>query len=177
MELPKLGCSSSRRQSKRVWPVLAVFVLVTVALYSSIDIPLLSVRDRPHVRVPLHAADTLAKCRSLPVKPGPPPGFGNRTQSDRYEPGTNSVLIRNASIWTGLDNGGDVVHGDILLQNGLIKSVGDANTLLNKDNVTEIDAEGAWVTPGIVDVHSHIDVGPSTHASRYDHTVSILVPE
>ena len=143
MELPKLGRSSSRRPSKRVWPALAVFVLA--ALHFSIDIPLLSVGDRPHVHVPLHAAETLAKCRSLSIKPGPPPGFSNRAQSDRYEPGTNSVLIRNASIWTGLDNGGDVVHGDILLKNGLIKSVGDANTLLNEGTITEIDAEVSMI--------------------------------
>ncbi|KAF8549605.1 composite domain of metallo-dependent hydrolase [Imleria badia] len=159
MELPSLG----RRPSKRIWPVLSVFVLA--ALYFSIDIRLLSARDsRPHVRVPLHAADTLAKCRSLSVKPGPPPGFSDRRQSDRYEPGTTSVLIRNASIWTGLDDGGEVVHGDILLENGLIKHIGSVTYALLKVlnlNVTEIDAEGAWVTPGIVDVHSHIAVGSS----------------
>lgn len=144
MELPRLGRSSPRRPSKPVWPVLAAFILA--ALYFSVDLPLLSVRNpRPDVRVPLHAADTLAKCRSLSVKPGPPSGFSNRTQSDRHEPGTNPVLIRNASIWTGLDDGGDVVHGDILLQNGLIKSVGDASALLNQDNVTEIDAEVSMI--------------------------------
>ena len=144
MELPSLGRSSSRRSSKRVWPVLSVFVLA--ALYFTIDIRLLSARDsRPHVRVPLHAADTLAKCRSLTVKPGPPPGFGDRTQSDRYAPGTTSVLIRNASIWTGLDNGREVVHGDILLENGLIKRVGNVDALLNRVNVTEIDAEVSMI--------------------------------
>lgn len=135
-----LARSSSRRSSKRIWPVLTIIVLA--ALYLSIDLALLSVRHpRRHVRVPLHAADTLAKCRSLSVKPAPPPEFSNRTQSDRHETGTLSVMIRNASIWTGLDNGRNVVHGDILLENGLIKSVGDANVLLNKDDVIEIDAE------------------------------------
>ncbi|KAF8438173.1 hypothetical protein L210DRAFT_3482342 [Boletus edulis BED1] len=161
MELPAVGGSSSRKPSKRVWPVLAAFVFA--ALYFSIDLPLLSARgSRSHVRIPLHGADTLAKCRSLSVKPAPPPGFSDRTHSDRNEPGTPLVLIRNATIWTGLDNGEDVVHGDILLENGLIKNVGDVNAFkLNMVNVTEINAEGAWVTPGIVDVHSHIAVASS----------------
>jgi len=140
LELPRLGRSSSRRPSKRVWPVLTVLVLA--ALYLSVDLPLFSVEHpQRHVRVPLHAADTLARCRSLSLKPAPPAEFSSRTQSDRYEPGTKSVLIRNASIWTGLDNGEDVVHGDILLENGLIKSVGDPGPLFNKDDVTEINAE------------------------------------
>lgn len=147
IDLPALGRSESSsrgRPNKRVWPVLAVFILT--ALYFSIHLPLFSAgRPRSHVRVPLHAADTLAKCRSLSVKPAPPPGFSSRTQSDRYEQGTSSVLIRNASIWTGLANGEDVVHGDIFLKDGLIKSVGDANTLLNKDDVIEIDAEVSMV--------------------------------
>lgn len=150
-ELPRLAHRSSL---KRFWPVLTVLVLAT--FYFSIDLPLLSVgHPRPHVRVPLHAADTLAKCRSLSVKPAPPPGFSSRTQSDRYEPGTSSVLIRNASIWTGLNNGEDVVHGDILLENGLIKSIGDANALLNKDDVIEIDAEVSIIEdyPSIIRRH------------------------
>ncbi|KAH0826552.1 hypothetical protein J3R83DRAFT_4906 [Lanmaoa asiatica] len=171
MELPRLGRSSSRRPNKRVWPVLAVLVLA--ALYFSIDLPLLSVgHSRPYVRVPLHAADTLAKCRSLSVKPAPPPGFSSRTRSDRHEPGTSSVLIRNASIWTGLDNGADIIHGDILLEDGLIKSIRDTNALLDKENVIEIDAEGTWVTPGIVDVHSHIAVDSSPALRGADDTNS-----
>lgn len=141
---PGSARSSSRRSSKRFWPVLTVLVLAT--LYFSIDLSLLSVgHPRPHVRVPLHAAGTLAKCRSLSAKPAPPQGFSSRTQSDRYESGTSSVLIRNASIWTGLDNGKDTVHGDILLENGLIKSVGGANALLIKDDVIEIDAEVSMI--------------------------------
>lgn len=145
MALPGVGRSSPRRPSKRVWPVLAAFVLT--ALYFSIQLPLLSNKNSQlHVRVPLHAVDTLAKCRSLSVKPAPAPGFSDRTKSDRYERGTRSVLIRNATIWTGLD-GGDVVHGDILLESGLIKNVGDASVMLDIINVTEIDAEVSMVDP------------------------------
>ncbi|KAF9225904.1 carbohydrate esterase family 9 protein [Gyrodon lividus] len=153
-----------RRAGKRVWPVLAVLVLA--ALYLSTELAFLPLDShRTQVHVPLHAAEALAKCQSLNLKPltAPAPSFGSRSQSDRYEHGTKSVLIRNTSIWTGLQDGMDVVHGDILLEQGLIKAVGDVDSLvtLNKADVTEIDAKGAWVTPGIVDVHSHIAVEPS----------------
>ncbi|KIJ61513.1 hypothetical protein HYDPIDRAFT_31124 [Hydnomerulius pinastri MD-312] len=148
------------RSSKRVWPVLAVLVLA--ALYLSTEVAFLRLDPRKsQVQVPLHAAETLAKCRSLNLKPAPPVSFSSRLQSDRYEPGTKPVLIRNASIWTGLDGGKDVVRGDILLEQGLTKAVGNVDSLVNYADVAEIDAKGAWVTPGIVDVHSHIAVGSS----------------
>lgn len=146
MELP----TPSRKPSKPVWSVLTVFVLT--ALYFFIDLPLSVRPSRPHVRVPFHAADTLAKCRSLSVKPAPPPGFTERVQSDRYEAGTTSVLIRNASIWTGLNDGADVVRGDILLEKGLIKRVRDANALLNNDN--PIDIVDAKVSPSMINDYS-----------------------
>ena len=73
-----------------------------------------------------------------------------------------------------------VIHGDILLQDGLIKVVGKIPTKLIRDagaNLVRLDAGGAWVTPGkvklgimeslfsdhrlytgIFDIHSHIGV-------------------
>ena len=129
---------TSRKQRKRVWSVLAAFVLT--AFYISFDLAV--GHSKPSVHVPLHAATTIAKCRSLSVKPGPPPAFSERVQSDRFESGTGPVLIRNASVWTGLDGGRDVIHGDILLQNGLIEMIGNVDAVLREDNLTDIvDAE------------------------------------
>ncbi|EGN99656.1 hypothetical protein SERLA73DRAFT_159873 [Serpula lacrymans var. lacrymans S7.3] len=112
------------------------------------------------ITVPLHAQETLVKCRALNTRPGA--STNERSQSDRFQPGTNPIVIRNASIWTGLDNGLDVLQADLFLDKGLIKSVGEIDlTILAKDRtkeITVIDAHGAWLTPGIVDVHSHIAV-------------------
>lgn len=85
-----------------------------------------------------------------------------RTRSDRFEKGTRPVLIQNARIWTGKRNGTDIFRGDVLLENGLIKSVGHLSKgdLLNTHvgSLRVFDANGAWLTPGIVDVHSHVGV-------------------
>ena len=136
------GTLTRRRRGKRVRPVLAVFALT--AIYFTTDFV---GRSRPPVRVPLHAASTLAKCRFLSAKPASPPGFSERTQYDRYEPGITPVLIRNASIWTGRHDGRHVVHGDILLENGLIKTIGNVNALLSKDDpVDVVDAEVSFNT-------------------------------
>ncbi|KIM54979.1 hypothetical protein SCLCIDRAFT_135619 [Scleroderma citrinum Foug A] len=107
------------------------------------------------VRVPFNANAVTARCKALNVNPGPPPGFDSRTQSDRYQPDTPDVLIRNATIWTGSMDGNEIVTGDILLSSGLIEVIGTQINVAGNVGVTTIDARGAWVTPGIVDVHSH----------------------
>jgi imidazolonepropionase-like amidohydrolase len=69
------------------------------------------------------------------------------------------VLIKEGRIWTGKNNGTQVIYGDILMEKGIIKSVGRLGWLdldIYGDSLQVIDAKGAWVTPGLVDVHSHI---------------------
>ncbi|TFY72584.1 hypothetical protein EVG20_g397 [Dentipellis fragilis] len=119
----------------------------------------------PAIDLPIHAQETLTRCRALNLAPGPPSDFHKRRESDRYVPGTPATLIRNARIWTGEENGTEVVKGDLYLDGGLIRGVGrlgrfeaiikeqEANGALNV-----VDAQGAWVSPGIVDSHSHLGV-------------------
>jgi hypothetical protein len=104
-------------------------------------------------RVPLHAGEVQARCRSLNTKPGPPPGFHDRTASDRFVEGTKHVWIRNATIWTGRVQGLEVIQGDMLLMNGIIKAVGhvDLQSMgLSDLDVEILDARDAYVTPGYV---------------------------
>ncbi|THH28657.1 hypothetical protein EUX98_g5540 [Antrodiella citrinella] len=110
-------------------------------------------------KVPINAAAILNTCRSLSFKPGPPSDFNERTVSDRFVEGTKPVLIKNATIWTGRVEGLEVVTGDVLLEGGIIKGLGDVSSLLAQlEDVVTVQANGAWVTPGIVDLHSHIGV-------------------
>ncbi|KAH8080280.1 composite domain of metallo-dependent hydrolase [Cristinia sonorae] len=119
------------------------------------------------VQIPLNAAAILDTCRSLNFKPGPPPDFNERKVSDRFVQGTGPVLIKNATIWTGRVEGLEEITGDLLLESGIIKAVGhaDPSALANLDNLVTVDADGAWVTPGIVDLHSHIGVTSSPYFS------------
>ncbi|KZT29292.1 hypothetical protein NEOLEDRAFT_1085063 [Neolentinus lepideus HHB14362 ss-1] len=116
----------------------------------------------PHQRIPINAQEILGKCAALRQPAGPPADFGDREVSDRFEPGTNTTLIRNARLWTGVNNGTEVIHGDLLLDKGLVKAVGKVPRSLYAflENVTVIDAKGAWVTPGLVDLHSHVGLLP-----------------
>ena len=105
-------------------------------------------------RVPFHAAKIQARCRALNTKPGPPSDFYNRTISDRFVEGTKHVWIRNATIWTGRLQGLEIIMGDVLLVNGIIKVVGHVDLqsmdLNDRDKVEILDARGAYVTPGYV---------------------------
>lgn len=107
-------------------------------------------------RVPLTASQILNKCAALKAIPGPPASFVEREVSDRFEPGTKATLIRNATIWTGGRNGTEVIYGDLLLDGGIIKGVGNVSDThiahLNGDLI-EVNANGGWLTPGLGSAH------------------------
>ena len=69
------------------------------------------------------------------------------------------LVIRNGTIFDGL--GGESVEGDVAVRDGLIARVGE----IDGRGVEEIDANGAIVTPGFVDLHTHYD-GQAVWSSR-----------
>ncbi|MBQ4832511.1 amidohydrolase [Pseudoalteromonas sp. MMG010] len=74
-----------------------------------------------------------------------------------YKPvAISSTLITNATVLTG--TGERLDDTDVLLVDGKVKQVGKD---LSADADTTIDAMGKWVTPGIIDVHSHLGAYPS----------------
>ncbi|KAF8530567.1 hypothetical protein BU17DRAFT_35761 [Hysterangium stoloniferum] len=127
---------------------------------------------------PINAARILSRCAELDVLPGTPPNFHARTESDRYQSGNMPTLIHNATIWTGNGDGWEQVNGDILLDRGIIKWVGgfrlkEAKSLFGT-GLTIVDVKGAWVTPGLVDIHSHAGVMSYPQLSGAADTNSIL---
>ncbi|EJD41715.1 hypothetical protein AURDEDRAFT_115328 [Auricularia subglabra TFB-10046 SS5] len=107
----------------------------------------------------------LETCSTLHDKPFVPASYARRQESDRFVPGTAAVWLRNATIWTGSKGG--TTHGDILLARGVIKFIGNLNTAriaelgLKRDELKIVNVNGAWITPGIVDIHSHLGVDSS----------------
>ncbi|TFK22333.1 hypothetical protein FA15DRAFT_706442 [Coprinopsis marcescibilis] len=118
--------------------------------------PFFATSTKPAYRV--QRAEILARCAAIRQSAGPPPDFWGRDKSDRFERGTNGTLIRNAKIFTGENNGTVVIYGDLLLDKGIIRGIGDipGRVIDSVENLTVIQAHGAWVTPGLVDLHSHI---------------------
>jgi imidazolonepropionase-like amidohydrolase len=67
------------------------------------------------------------------------------------------TLLRNAIVLIG--NGERLDGADVLLVDGRIEQVGQG--LRAPAGAREVDASGKWITPGIIDVHSHLGVYPS----------------
>ncbi len=92
---------------------------------------------------PAAAADALYPSTYRPIASGP-------------------VLIRNATVLTGT---GERLDGaDLLMRDGRIEAVGAG---LEPGDATVVDASGKWLTPGIIDVHSHLGVYPSPGVSAH----------
>jgi imidazolonepropionase-like amidohydrolase len=67
---------------------------------------------------------------------------------------SQTVLIRNATVFTG--TGERIDEGSVLLQDGKIAEIG--RNLSAPSGAMVIDAAGKFVTPGVIDPHSHVGV-------------------
>jgi imidazolonepropionase-like amidohydrolase len=84
---------------------------------------------------------------------------------------SEDVLIRNATVLDG--TGQQLDRASVLIQNGKIAAVG---TDIVAQNVRVIDAAGKWVTPGIIDIHSHLGVYPSPGIAAHQDGNEISAP-
>jgi imidazolonepropionase-like amidohydrolase len=79
-----------------------------------------------------------------------------------YEPlPAENTLIRNANIYDG--EGNEFIETDLLIQNRKIVAIGKDLPATNDFKI--IDASDKWVTPGIIDIHSHMGVYPAPGVS------------
>lgn len=156
--------------------LISVFALVILLFFSTPKAHFKSKLSQRELELRNTALD---RCRYISTPAGPPSDFETRTESDRFVSNTPPVLITNATIWTGEYNGTEVIRGDILLDNGLIRAIGDIpSEIVNSlgPSLHTHAAYGAWLSPALVDLHSHIGVGSSPHLSGASDTNSRKAP-
>lgn len=75
-----------------------------------------------------------------------------------YEPlpATNTIF-RNANIYDG--EGNELINTDLIIKDGKIIAIGI--DLPSSSDLIEVDATDKWITPGIIDIHSHMGVYPA----------------
>jgi len=101
------------------------------------------------------ATPSAAASRSAPARYVPP--------ADPYPstyhpyPGVPTA-ITGATLYDG--EGGRIENGTVVMVDGRILAVGGADTAI-PEGATRIDGRGLWVTPGVIDVHSHLGDYPS----------------
>ena len=72
-------------------------------------------------------------------------------------PGTLTA-IRGATVLDG--EGNEIDNGVVIFADGKISAVGDASTVI-PEGATIVDGTGKFVTPGVIDIHSHLGDYPS----------------
>src|SRR2546425_3714297 len=89
-------------------------------------------------------------------------GIGPQYPSTYQRHPNPPVIIRNATIMTAA--GQEIQGGSILFKDGRIVAVG--TSVQAPSDAVVVDGTGKWVTPGIIDVHSHLGVyaAPGTFA-------------
>jgi imidazolonepropionase-like amidohydrolase len=74
-----------------------------------------------------------------------------------YKPlASERTLIKSVNLYDGLGN--EFSKFDVLFDNGIIEEIGKD---IEDGDATIIDAKGKWLTPGIIDIHSHMGVYPA----------------
>ena len=63
----------------------------------------------------------------------------------------HDLVVRGGSVVDG--SGGEPFTADVAMDGGVISAIGQVSSGARH----EIDADGALVTPGFVDVHAHYD--------------------
>jgi imidazolonepropionase-like amidohydrolase len=87
-------------------------------------------------------------------------------------PSAPATLIRGATVLTGT---GEKLEGaDVLMRDGRIAEVGRG--LAVPEGARVVDANGRWVTPGLIDVHSHLGAFPSPTVDAHGDGNEVTAP-
>jgi imidazolonepropionase-like amidohydrolase len=105
-------------------------------------------------------------------------GQGGSRQANRagaaQSGSAREMLIQNATILTA--SRGTIENGSILIRNGKIVEVGQ-NVRARDSNATVIDATGKFVTPGIIDCHSHTAVDGNVNEGSMSVTSMVRIQD
>jgi imidazolonepropionase-like amidohydrolase len=103
---------------------------------------------------------------SAQTKPNPSASFDKNPYPSTYKPypGTPTALV-GATVLDGA--GGRIANGIVLLHDGKVLGVGGAD-LAVPEGYARIDGTGKFVTPGIIDIHSHLGDYPSPGVAAND---------
>ena len=115
----------------------------------------------------LGLACALTACATGPDKPDAQPATAavlDAYPSTYRAPKGPPILIRSATVLTG--TGTRLDAADLLIVEGRISAIGAG--LAAPAGAMVIEAGGRWVTPGLIDVHSHLGVYPSPGVEAHD---------
>ncbi len=87
-------------------------------------------------------------------------------------PPAGRTLIRGGRILVG--DGREIASGHVLIDRGLIAAVGEGAG--DATGATVVEASGKFVTPGLIDTHSHLGVYPMPRANAHSDGNEMTAP-
>ncbi|GLX87376.1 imidazolonepropionase [Thalassotalea loyana] len=83
----------------------------------------------------------------------------NDQSTSRFRWQTVLLNVNIATMSNGASDYGEILDGALAIENGKIAWLGKQNELPKYDADEIIDGEGQWLTPGLIDCHTHIVFG------------------
>jgi imidazolonepropionase-like amidohydrolase len=161
---------------------LSVGLFVWSSLTGNMPAPLAFPFPKEPEPLPPFVLDGMKQCKIINrPTPNPHDNTAKRTHSDRFVAGTRPVWLKNGTVWTGEEDGTEVRYSaDVWLDGGVVRRIGSSEEMRELSaaaaeggaDVDEVDLHGAWVTPGIIDLHSHLAVDPAPALRGSDSTNS-----
>ncbi|HEY0129868.1 MAG TPA: amidohydrolase, partial [Allosphingosinicella sp.] len=90
----------------------------------------------------------------------------------RRYPGAGTA-ITGATVFDG--EGARIDNGVVVLADGVVQAVGGPDTAI-PEGATRIDGTGKWVTPGVIDIHSHLGDYPSPSVEAHQDGNEVTSP-
>ncbi len=116
------------------------------------------------------SAEVLDPAEFLPAAPADPSGDAD----PRVNASAPTLAIVGATVLTAA--GQRFEPGLVVLEGGAIRYVGDADSSQIPAGASRIDATGKFVTPGVIDSHSHLGVYASPGVSAHEDGNEIVSP-
>ncbi len=116
-------------------------------------------------------APTPSASSSLPKGLDPADSRDPFPSTYRALPGRATALV-GATVLTGA--GTEIQNGTVLFRDGRLVAVGAG--LPVPAGYETVDARGKWVTPGLIDTHSHLGAGPSPQVTGHSDINEITDP-
>ena len=82
-------------------------------------------------------------------------------ESTYYPLPQSNILFKGGNIYDG--DGNEFLNTDVIISNGVIVAIGE-DLPVSEDTIIK-DVTGKWITPGIIDIHSHMGVYPAPGVS------------
>ncbi|KAL7309228.1 hypothetical protein PS15m_011333 [Mucor circinelloides] len=146
---------------KRLHSALLLFsiaALLTVSLVYSF-LPDASSSKQLHNAISFSTLEAgRAQCEAIQArqKKGANVPSRDRSYNPRAEPTQEPILLRNAVVWDG--QGQVLKDVDVYIENGVIRQVEKSIQIDANRQVKVIDVAGHIVSPGLVDMHSHMGI-------------------